>query len=299
MHAIFAVEPEAVNCWKNFRYLIEKFGFPNGVLIARYPKSWMRLVIDACDANNVGDVERLKIVEKLRQAKEDRMLNESFPFAGGSWLENALQPAVVGKFDGLILRSEHQIEHSYCVDDIPEEVFHDRRETRVPRDAKSLASAAGCLLVDAKDLVLIDPYLRPKRACANLLNAFIELALERGRGISRLVIHMAHTQDPRDRQEVVDDYQRYMREKIANGLSIQINRWNDSALDFDFHARYLLTDKKVGLRYDRGFNEPPDHDARNHETDIVCMERATVNKLLDQYQAETSAELICDVIYIE
>jgi hypothetical protein len=90
-----------------------------------------------------------------------------------------------------------------------------------------------------------------------------------------------------------------MREKVADGLTIQVVRWNDDALDFDFHARYLITDKKVGLRYDRGFVEPSDHDARRHQTDVVCMERATVNGLLDQYQTITEAALIFDVVDIQ
>lgn len=300
MHAVFAVEPEAINNWSDFRYLIEKFGFPNGALIAKYPKRWQRLVLEACDANKVKDRERSKIVEKLSEIKHDRLISQSFPYDGKQlWLDNAIQPEVSQLFDGLVLAEKNAAENSYSIDDISEEVFQNRRETRVLRDSRSLADASRCLLVDAQEVILIDPYLRPKRSCTNLLNAFVDLALEKGNGVKKLVIHMAYSQDPRERQDVIADYLRYMREKVADGLTIQVVRWNDDALDFDFHARYLITDKKVGLRYDRGFVEPSDHDARRHQTDVVCMERATVNGLLDQYQTITEAALIFDVIDIQ
>ena len=297
MHAVFAVEPNAINCWTNFRYLIEKFGFPNGALIARYPKSWMRLVIEACDANGVGDIERSKIVEKLSQAKHDRMLNKSFPFNGGEWRSNAVDSEVVNLFDALVLTNDEPLAHAYSIDDLPEEVFHDRREVQVPRDAESLASAASCLFVDSRAITLIDPYLKPSRACTNLLNAFVDASAGVGRGITRVVVHMAYSIDSSDCADVIAEYKRFMGQKIANGLSLQVNRWNDHAMDFDFHARYLLTDQ-AGLRYDRGFIEPSDHDERAKLTDVVCLERGTIKDLLTQHNVDDSTGAIVDVIEV-
>jgi len=298
MHSVFAVEPEALNTWSNFRYLIEKFGFPNGVLIARYPKTWMKLVIEACEANNVGEVERLKIVEKLQQTKTDRMLNrKALPFDKEcSWLNNAIKPEVFDLFDGFIVSEKQALVRSYPVDDIPEEVFHDLREKKVARDAVSLASAARSLLVDAKELILIDPYLKPKIQCTKLLSEFIQLATDVGKGFQSLTIHVDYSKDPKPLEEVRADYQRLLRNEIEDGLNIQVIRWHDQ--EFDFHARYLLTDQRHGLRYDRGFIEPSDLEERAYETDVACLERAMVSQLFQCYQLERDEKFITDLIVV-
>ena len=67
--------------------------------------------------------------------------------------------------------------------------------------------------------------------------------------------------------------------------------------DFDFHARYLLTDQ-AGLRYDRGFIEPSDHDERAKLTDVVCLERGTIKDLLTQHNVDDSTGAIVDVIEV-
>jgi len=298
MHAVFAVEPKAIDSWTNFRYLIEKFSFPKGVLIARYPKTWMRLVIEACDENGVGEVERLKIVERLREAKSNRMFNAALPFDGGEWLDNALSPKNVNFFDALVIKGDHELPHVYSNDDIYEEVFEDRREQEVLRDAKSLALVARYLFVDNQEIILIDPYLKPRRACTNLLNAFVEESFAQGKGIKRIVIHAAYSVDPSDMDVVVSEYKKYMGDLIDDGLTIQVNRWDDDALDFDFHARYLLAGE-VGIRYDRGFIEPSDHDDRAKKTDVGCLETGTVMRLLNRYQVSGEANGIHDVIEIQ
>jgi len=297
MHAVFAVEPRSIDNWKDFRYLIEKFGFHKGVLIARYPKKWMSLVLDACDANNIGDVERLKVVEKLRQAKEDRMLNTPFPFDGGEWLENVNKPGVANIFDALVLREDDANAHSYRLETMPEELFDNRREMESLRDRESLATVASRLFVDAIELTLIDPYLKPSRACTHLLNSFIESSFSNGKGIKKLVIHMAFSKDESEPDEVIKNYKKYLGNKISDGLIIQVNRWRDTALEFDFHARYLLTEK-AGIRYDRGFIEPSDHDERAKKTDVVCIEPGTVDRLRLRYSVTNSADDIVDVIDI-
>jgi len=53
-------------------------------------------------------------------------------------------------------------------------------------------------------------------------------------------------------------------------------------LDHDFHARYLFN-QRAGLRFDRGFVEPEDHNEREHETDVICMDAELVNSLYARF----------------
>ena len=66
----YALEPVLLNNWKDFRYLVEKFGVSEGRLIARYPKHWKRLVYESLKDCSVMDKKR--IVEMLITI-EDRM----------------------------------------------------------------------------------------------------------------------------------------------------------------------------------------------------------------------------------
>ncbi|MCY1549917.1 hypothetical protein D9M68_861220 [compost metagenome] len=57
---------------------------------------------------------------------------------------------------------------------------------------------------------------------------------------------------------------------------------SDAALDQDFHARYIFS-PRAGLRFDRGFVEPPDHGQREHLTDVVCLDERRVAELRSRY----------------
>jgi len=86
-----------------------------------------------------------------------------------------------------------------------------------------------------------------------------------------------------------------MGDLIDDGLTIQVNKWDDDALYFDFHARDLL----AGIRYDRGFIEPSDHDERDKTTDVGCLETGAVMRLLGRYEVTESTNGIYDVIEIQ
>ena len=48
----FAVEPSCLDSWQTFRYLIEKFGVSHGRLISRFPKDWIRKVMENCSCGS-------------------------------------------------------------------------------------------------------------------------------------------------------------------------------------------------------------------------------------------------------
>jgi hypothetical protein len=325
MHAVIAVEPAGINNWADLRYILEKFGFSKGALIARYPNSWMLMVIESCRANKVGDIEMARIVEKLTQVKLDRLYRPGFEYDGNSgWIDNVLQQEVINnldavlvkppkddamlvkspKDDAVLVKSPKDNDKLYSVDAVPEALFDNRREVRVKRKAIALASAAAYVLIDAHTLVLVDSYQLPRRKCIKVLDAFIKQSRINGSGLKRIIIHSAFRQNPVSAEKLKAQYQRLLHARLDEGVTFTFCRWNNDALDFDFHARYLLSVKtgnalKAGLRFDRGFVEPEDHGEREHMTDVVCMEPATVEKMLAQYANDETSDKLRDQIFLE
>lgn len=69
---------------------------------------------------------------------------------------------------------------------------------------------------------------------------------------------------------------------LRQGVCIRIHLLSDAALDQDFHARYVFS-TCAGLRFDRGFVEPPDHGQREHLTDVVCLGERRMAELNNRY----------------
>ena len=64
----YALQPELLSSWSVCRDLFEKYGYGRGRVIARYPRRWERMVLDAL--NVCMPVEKLKIVERLTILKK-------------------------------------------------------------------------------------------------------------------------------------------------------------------------------------------------------------------------------------
>lgn len=281
MHTIFAIEPEAINNWSDFRYAIEKFNFSNGLLIGRYPKSWIKLVHEACKNNITNDIEIAKVVEKLSQIKHDRLIPLSENFTPGDWIENTRQQEVLDKVKLILVKQNEVTAQHVRLDDVNEDIFCNHREVSVPRTANDLAKAAEYLLRDAIAIQIIDPYFNPKNHCLKVLLAFLELNKINKDSLEIINIYSAHSKDPRPLVDIKNDYKKGLNEWTGK-VKFQVFRLNNAGLDWDFHARYLLSNTN-GLRFDRGFNEPIDHGKRAHLTDIMCMETQSVLELNEKY----------------
>lgn len=297
MHSIFAIEPEAINNWKDLRYVVEKFGFSKGLLIGQYPKRWLALVYEACKKNVQSDSELKKIEEKLSLIKKDRVFQLGLPYTPPDWLNNMLSEEIISHLDGVIVKGNAVNPKHHQLDSVHESIFENHRETKVKKQATYLAEAATYLLFDTTQIVLIDPYFRPKEKCIKVLNEMLSISESGKNKINKVSVFVAFSKDPRSHEDVITSYKLLLNQWIEKGIEFNVSRLQDDALDFDFHARYLLTDKG-GLRYDRGFVEPNDHSVREQETDIGCMEAQTIKGLKAQYIESLEPKYLVDKLVI-
>ena len=297
MHSIFAIEPEAINNWNDLRYVVEKFGFNKGLLIGQYPKRWLALVYEACKKNVRNDSELKKIEEKLSLIKKDRLFQLGLPYIPPDWLQNMLSEEIIDHLDGVIVKGHANNPKHHQLDSVNETIFENHRETKVKKQAQCLAKAATYLLFDTTQIILIDPYFRPKEKCIKVLNEMLSISESGKNKIDKVSVFVAFSKDSRSHEDVKTSYQHILNQWVEKGIEFNVSRLQDDALNFDFHARYLLTDKG-GLRYDRGFVEPNDHEVKEQETDVICIENEMKVNLYKQYAENLDPKFIVDKLTI-
>jgi hypothetical protein len=297
MHTIFAIEPEAINNWPDLRYAVEKFGFSKGLLIGRYPKRWVGMVYEACEANVDNDIELKKIEEKLSLIKLDRLFKLGLPYINpeAAWLTNASSDQILQHLDGLLVNGDIDEQKHYQISTVGEEVFENRREVQVKRQASTLASAATCILQSGTSINMVDPYFQPRNKCIKVINEMLNITRNSNSALKFISIFTSNRVEPRPLEEVKELYRGLLTDWIDLGFSFEIYRLNEDELDLDLHARYLFTDA-VGLRFDRGFVEPEDHFEREHLTDVVCMDNQRVRELHKLYIEDSQQLQIVDCI---
>lgn len=266
----YAVEPRAIgSSWERFRYLIEKFGFDHGRLIAQFPKTWFRLVYDA--AAGLGPIEKKRIEEGLNLAKKNKVVRTVRAYDGNkTWLENALAGHAASPFHAIIALENPGAHGSIVlIDGLDEQqplwaVPHD---WPVVREAPALATALRLMLQSSNVVSFVDPYYDPfspryqstLRECLRIVHAANPAA-----------VCEIHHKDG-DRAPSVEAIEREARNQfgnvIPNGMTVILYRWREKAGGEDFHARYLLTDRG-GIRVDAGFSAEGGHQT----TDFALMD---------------------------
>lgn len=297
MHSIFAIEPEAINNWHGFRYAVEKFGYSKGLLIARYPKTWERMVIDACRLNGIGDLDMARVVERLQAIKGDRLVRMGLPYGDGGWLENVGVENVLNKLSAVLVRNQVVSDKFHRIDDAHENLFENRRDFRAKRNANSLAEAAKYVLVASDQLVLVDPYFQSRRKCTKVLDSMLSICMVNGGLPNHIFIFSGHSTDSRQPAVVKLEYEGLLNNWVQRGVRFTIFRAAGNQLEQDFHARYLFN-QKAGLRFDRGFVEPEDHGERAHNTDVTCLDTAFVSELYARFIDERDGLEIVDEILL-
>lgn len=282
MHTVFAIEPQALNNWHDLRYALEKFGYSKGLLVARYPRKWMALVMDACRQNGVGDLDLKRIEERLRQAKDDRLVGMGLPFEGADWLSNAKSDALRERVSAVLVKNKVEGDLFYCLADANEELFDNHGEIRVERNAYALAGAARYVMLSSPRVVLVDPYFEARPRCCKVLRAMIELCRESGHGLSDITVYTAQSTDRRYLNHDEPTYHRLLSDLLRHDIKLRVVLLPAESMAEDFHARYLFN-QRAGLRFDRGFVEPEDHGQREHLTDVVCLSDALVSELNERY----------------
>ncbi len=251
----FAVEPEAiVSSYREFSYIVEKFGVCEGRVISRFPKTWKRLVYEAAQARHQGKVEGKKIEERLRGLSDEVLIAMSRPAGTGGWIEIALAEHQRQPFDYLITNAPQGIAEAVPVETLDGEhpCLQITREMSIPREPEAMASACAFLLKTAKVIKIIDPHLDfSKSRFREPFKAFMKHV----RAGTQIEIYRGIDDGGPAREFMRQNAEQFLPNALPAGVNARICLLPAGSM----HNRFLLTDLG-GIKFGVGL------DAAGHNT---------------------------------
>lgn len=259
----YAVEPQAIgSSWKDFRYLIEKFGFDRGRLISQFPKAWFKEVYAASET--MKPIERKRLEESLLHAKKSKVIRSGRPYDPtiGGWLPNAIAQQAILPFHAIIAAENPGLHQQVLVlDDVDEghPLMTAPHTWDVDRIGASMASAMKTLLVSSTKVLFVDRFFDISKArYQETLKACLDTIQASGGAGVNCEIHFCD-HDNRPPPEFVErEAHKWMQGLIPDGMSITLFSWKERTGGADFHARYLLTDVG-GMNVEAGFSAEGGH----------------------------------------
>lgn len=280
----FAVDPEAIANWQNFRYVVENFGISQGRLISRFPSKWKRLVYEACEES--PPLEKARIVEKLNGI-EDKLFSSGRSYDGNQkWVPNAVTSHLEHPFRAIITTAEQAgLTGHLDVDSLNDEneTWSVPRGGAVPRTAADMADAAEKLLRCSGEIVFVDPHFGSEARFGKPLAAMIRRACDGERVPKRFEYHLNAKSIPGQEFSQQLERQRWHL-RIPPRVKLVFVRWNQFDEGDTLHARYILTEKG-GLRFEHGLDEGNPGET----TDIECLATKSHADRWDQYHPGGSA----------
>lgn len=248
----YAVEPSAIGQdWGTFRYLIEKFGFDKGRLIAWFPSSWERDVWIAARASGMGQIKLKSVEQRLAQARKNGLYRRGRRYDPGlgNWSSNALQQHMVLPFRA-ILMSDPDVGNASTLraNEVDEatSLFVVQTSWEAVRTPFEIAKAVGPLISAAKEIMIVDPYLdlrNPKledySGPLREMLTYMSLCGVKNRSIQ---LHFS-THDSRPNQQfIIDNARKWVRGMIPESFSLELFEWRQRPGGAHFHDRYVLCD---------------------------------------------------------
>ncbi len=267
----YAIEPEALATWTTCRLFLNLMGFQHGRAIAAYPtrKRWKALVRTACRENgDLGDRDHRRILRKLEQSNGKLVrleveYDDGLEPAAERWIRNAVDRQTAQSAFHAILSTRNPTNHPDVVLDEDVDESHDKfdvpREQPVMRQAQELAAHIATLVVNSREMLLVDPHLDlSKQKWRPVIAACFDLAGRSIRDTPRAEIHTLDTDAKWSSEEFRKQCQRYIPGMMTGRLtSVRVRRWRLRDNEpHDFHARYVLTERG-GYRLDKGLDEQP------------------------------------------
>ncbi|MBN9698681.1 MAG: hypothetical protein J0L85_23085 [Zoogloea sp.] len=260
----FAVEPKAiVGSYRDFSYVIEKFGVCEGRVISRFPKTWKRLVYEAAQARHRGTVEGRRIEERLNRLPDEVLIAMSRPAGNGEWIEVAIAEHQRQPFDYLLTNARQGFAEAVPVENLDGEhpCLQITREISIPREPEAMASACAFLLKTAKVIKLIDPHLDfSKSRFREPFKAFMKHV----RAGTQIEIYRGIDDGGPSPEFLRQNAERFLQTALPAGVHARILLLPAETM----HNRFLLTDLG-GIKFGVGLDAAGDNAAPEDELSLM------------------------------
>ena len=289
----YAVEPNVMSTWTDFRFIFDRFGIEHGRLISKYPKKWKRFVYD--ESHGCGDIERKKIEERLAQI-DIKLFDQSRPYDGTKpWLQNAENNHHSNPFRAIVATQNPRNQyHILQPDDLDDGcvLWHVAREKRIQRTAAALAACAAPIISQSQEILFVDPHFGPElpRYCATF-NEFLRVI----HSVCLFPIRIEyHLKEKSNYAFFSSECSRRLPPLLTRGVEVRFVRWREKTNGEKFHARYLLTEK-AGIRFETGLDEG----GIGETTDVTLLDVGLHQQCWNQYQDAFSTNLTGSFEYVD
>ncbi len=287
----YALDPDIVNDWQVFKYIIDQCGMPNGRLISNFPSDWPKVAIHLCQ---IQGPKRTAVVERLRGLKHKLGSTKRIYDNEQPWIDNAVTQCNFKPFHAIIARQNpNKIEHVLVADEIEENtpLWKVNRGAVILRTAEDIARCALSLIDNSKDVLFIDPHIdfvdkdgKENDRFYKTIKLLIEQTFQ-NKWPRRLELHLKHKQD---RQNDNDSWRGLCVAKLAplipKTFKMKVFAWKRKWDGDDMHARYILTERG-GIKYDAGLDEG----WVGKTTDVDLMDGEPYKKRWHDFQERTAA----------
>lgn len=288
-----AVEPGVMADFYRCAYVLDQMGFPFGRMISGFPKwsDWKDLVITACRDADVADVEKKRILERVKRGKTKFVPTSRTYRKNASWVSNVRDQYPRLPFDAIIaLRDEPDLEPCLVIG----EFFEDDPNWDVPRGfaidrtAAKIAEVIAPLVVNSREVVFVDPYFDPASSdWRNPLREVLFAATRNGHVLRRCEFHLKVVKDRGgplyDTATFAQICAEHLPAVLPPDLELTLLRWEQLTEGERLHPRYILTELG-GISFEGGLDEGK----AGESTDAAILEPAILERRWADYHLDSS-----------
>jgi hypothetical protein len=272
-----AVDPAAVaTSYRDFSYIVEKFGISEGRLIAAFPSKWKRYV-HAVAQRRLQPVELKRVVERLNLLAKDCFVSRGRPGDGcaADWLAAAVAEHKRQPFDAIIASASDPEGIAVLAHDLDatHPCLQPNRQWHIERTPEIMAMCCAPLLSSASHIKLIDPHFdanngRHRRP----LVAFLR-CMKPG---ARVDVFCG---DSKGQDHLSRGIERALEIARPEGVAIRLYLRPQATL----HNRYVLT-QGGGMFFSTGLDDHDDGEKRTDEVGVL--ESAIWSVLWEKYSGD-------------
>lgn len=303
MLSIYALDPDLMTNYADFRFFVSCFGFDKGRLIAEYPNKWKRRIYESLQGSPM-DKKRIEIALGRIDSRLAKQKGRSFD-KERSWLDNAIAQNAINPFHAIVSRqfSQKFVANLINADHIDDTLAYEQLEQDDPRllwraptskvilrDAKEMASEISQLLSTSKHIRFVDGYFGPDSSSHRRpFREFMKLLI--GRNMSSIKVEF-HCRQIMPEQHFLDKCEDWVTPSIPAGMTVKFFRWKND----DLHNRFIITEKG-GVAFLEGLTS---YQGTGREKDVIALlHNETIALLNQEFDRETTSMTLVDSIAVK
>lgn len=244
----YAIEPEAISTWEQFRFLDSLFGWDKGRIVVECPSTWKKNVHQHIKCSDMQKKRVELIMPKWALIRRTGQTYESTK----TWVENIIEEDNRMSFEKVVIKDVTSLNtHFIPIDDLSLSDI-DSTTGIVNRIAINMASAMKLLLQTGKVIKLVDPYFDPaeprfKKPFAEIVKLIDNSPYQRN--FSHLEIYTSAS-DP----AYSTTWGKYIKGKIKHLVPSRMTVLIYTLDRQTMHNRYVMSEK-AGVTWGNGLDE--------------------------------------------